>query len=148
VSEDSGAVPAPLVLDTSVIVAAARGDTGIMTLLQAFGARGQPLVVPALVITAALLGTRSEDAEAIMRGLELMDNVMIAPVRGADQAAALAATIARTGLDPWDAHAAAIADAAVCPILTLDAAKWRQHAGDLDEPLHIVEISDPDDEAP
>jgi hypothetical protein len=29
--------------------------------------------------------------------------------------------------------------------LTLDAAKWREHAGDLDEPLHFVEIPDPDD---
>ncbi len=50
-------------------------------------------------------------------------------------------------LDPWDAHVAAVADAAVCPILTLDAPKWRQHSGDLDEPLHIIEIADPDEPA-
>jgi hypothetical protein len=25
-----------------------------------------------------------------------------------------------------------------------DAAKWRQPSADLDEPLHIIEISDPD----
>ena len=42
---------------------------------------------------------------------------------------------------------AAVADAAVCPILTLDAGKWREHAADLDEPLHFIEIADPD-EAP
>jgi hypothetical protein len=42
---------------------------------------------------------------------------------------------------------AAVADAAICPILTLDAAKWRQYAERLDEPLHIIEIADPD-EAP
>jgi len=59
----------------------------------------------------------------------------------------LAAVIARTGLDPWDAHVAAVADASVCPILTLDAGKWRQHSGDLDEPLHIIEIADPDEPA-
>jgi hypothetical protein len=52
--------------------------------------------------------------------------------------------IARTQLDPYDAHVAAAADAAVCPILTLDAAKWRKHSRDLDEPLHFVEIADPD----
>jgi hypothetical protein len=59
----------------------------------------------------------------------------------------LAAVIARTGLDPWDAHVAAVADAAVCPILTLDAARWREHPADLDESLHFIEIADPD-EAP
>jgi hypothetical protein len=42
---------------------------------------------------------------------------------------------------------AAVADAAVCPILTLDAPKWRQHSGDLDEALHIIEIADPDEPA-
>ena len=36
---------------------------------------------------------------------------------------------------------------AICPILTLDAAKWPQYAERLDEPLHIIEIADPD-EAP
>jgi hypothetical protein len=42
------------------------------------------------------------------------------------------------------AHVAAVADAAICPILTLEAQKWRQHARDLDEPLHIIEIADPE----
>ena len=60
----------------------------------------------------------------------------------------LAGIIARTGLDPWDAHAAAIADVAIYPILTLDAAKWRQPSADLDEPLHIIEISDPEERDP
>ena len=57
--------------------------------------------------------------------------------------ARLAAVIARTDLDPWDAHVAAVADAAVCAILTLDSAKWREHTGNLDEPLHVIEIADP-----
>lgn len=47
------------------------------------------------------------------------------------------AVMARTALEPWDAHVAAIADASVCPILTLDAAKWRQHSEDLDDRLYI-----------
>jgi hypothetical protein len=64
-----------------------------------------------------------------------------------DQATRLA-DVARTGLDPWDAHAAAIADVAICPILTLNAAKWSDHVAGLDEPLHIIEIAEPGDQRP
>jgi hypothetical protein len=53
--------------------------------------------------------------------------------------------MARSGLDPWDAHVAAVADAATCPIVTLEAAKRRRQSDELDEPLHIIEIADPDD---
>ncbi len=143
-SEDGGARPAPLILDASVLIEAARGDAGVMTLLQGYDADGQPLIIPVLAVTAASLDTRSEDAEAILHGLERLENAMAAPVRDAEQAVRLADVIARTGLDPWDAHVAAVADAAVRPILTLDAAKWLEHAGDLDERLHFVEIADPD----
>ena len=145
-SEDGGARPAPLILDASVLIEAARGDAGIMTLIQGYDADGQPLIIPVLAVTAASLDTRSEDAEAILHGLERLENAMAAPVRDAEQAVRIADVIARTGLDPWDAHVAAVADAAVCPILTLDAAKWQEHAGDLDERLHFVEIADPDDD--
>jgi predicted nucleic acid-binding protein len=145
VSEDGGARPAPLILDASVLIEAARGDAGVMTLIQGYDADGQPLIIPVMAVTAASLDTRSEDAEAILHGLERLENAMAAPVRDAEQAVRLAAVIARTGLGPYDAQVAAVADAAVCPILTLDAAKWREHAGDLDESLHFVEIADPDD---
>lgn len=67
-------------------------------------------------------------------------------LRGAEQAARLAEVIARTGLYPWDAHVAPVANAAICPILTLEADKWRQHSADLDEQLYIVEIADPGEE--
>ena len=146
-SEDSGATPAPYVLDVSVLTAITRGDYGIMTFIQGLDASGQPLVIPALAIVAASLDLRSDDTEAILHGLERLGSAMIAPLRDAEQAVRLAAVIARTGLDPWDAHVAAVADAAVCPVLTLDAARWREHAADLDEPLHFIEIADPD-EAP
>jgi predicted nucleic acid-binding protein len=66
---------------------------------------------------------RSDEAAELLEGLERLSNAMVAPLRDAEQAVRLAAVIARTGLDPWDAHAAAVADASVCPILTLDAAK-------------------------
>lgn len=140
---DGGAVPTPWVLDGSVITAIARGDGGIMSLVQALDERGRPLVIPALAVVGALLEATADDARAILHGLELLGNAMPAPLQGAAQAARLADVIKRTGLDSWDAHAAAIADASACPVLTLDAAKWRQHARDLDDPLHFIEIADP-----
>jgi predicted nucleic acid-binding protein len=147
VSEDSGATPPPYILDLSVAVAVARFDASVMTLIQGYDARGQSLVIPVLALTGASLDVRTEDADDLLEGLERLGNADIAPLRDAEQAARLAAVIARTGLDPWDAHVAAVADASVCPILTLDAGKWRQHSGDLDEPLHIIEIADPDETA-
>jgi predicted nucleic acid-binding protein len=148
VSEDGGALPAPFVLDASVIAAAARGDYGTMTFLQALDARSQPMVIPVLAVTAAALSTRTGDAEAILHGLERLENAMMAPLADAEQATRLAAVIAVTGLEPWDAHVAAVTDASVCPILTLDAQLWRQHRDDLDEPLHFIEIADPEEGEP
>ncbi len=142
-SEDSGATLPPYVLDLSVAIAVVRFDASVMTLIQGYDARGQSLVIPVLALTGASLDVRTEDADDLLEGLERLGNAEVAPLRDAEQAARLAAVIARTGLDPWDAHVAAVADASVCPILTLDAPKWRQHSGDLDEPLHIIEIADP-----
>ena len=146
-NEDAGAVPTPWVLDVSVLVEVACGDTRTMTLVQELDARGQPLVIPVLSVTGASLDIRSDEAAELLEGLERLKNAMTAALRDAEQAVRLAAVIARTGLDPWDAHVAAVADAAVCPVLTLDAGRWREHAADLDEPLHFIEIADPD-EAP
>ena len=143
-SEDGGARPAPLVLDASILSAAARGDYGVLTFLQRLDARGQPFVIPALAVTAAALSTRTADAEDILHGLERLESAIAAPLSGAEQATRLAGIIARTGLESWDAHVASVADVSVCPILTLDAALWRAHANDLDEPLHFIEIADPD----
>jgi len=58
VSEDGAAVPAPYVLDVSVVVAVARGDTEIMTFIQRLDGTGQPMVIPVLAITAASLDVR------------------------------------------------------------------------------------------
>lgn len=143
-SEEGGAVQQPYILDVSVLTAVARADAEVTRLILELDARGRPLVLPALAMAAAALDTRSEDADDALRGLERLDNAEVAPLRDAEQAARLAAVIARTDLDPWDAHVAAVADASVCPILTLDVAKWRLHSGDLDDPLHIIEVADPD----
>ena len=144
-SEDSGAAPPPYIIDLSVAVAVARFDASVMTLIQGYDARGQSLVIPVLALTGASLDVRTEDADDLLEGLERLGNAEVAPLRDAEQAIRLATVIARTGLDPWDAHVAAIADASVCPILTLDAAKWREHAGDLDDPLHFIEVDGPDE---
>lgn len=91
----------PLVLDTSVVTAVARGDPDIIGLIQGYDAHGRQLVIPALAIAGALLDGRSEEADDLLGGLELLDNATIAPLRGTEQAARLADIIARTGLDPW-----------------------------------------------
>ena len=145
-TEDTGATPTPYVLDVSILVAVARADADVTRLVLALDGRGRPLVIPVLAITAASLDARTEDGDVALMGLERLENTMIAPLRDADQAARLAAVIAKTGLETCDAHVAAVADASVCPILTLDAQKWREHATDLDEPLHIIEITDPDED--
>ena len=142
-TEDSGATPTPCVLDVSVLVAIARADAEVTRLVITLDGRRQPLVVPVLAITAASLDTRTEDGDVALLGLERLENTIIAPVRDAGQAASLAAVIVKTGLEAYDAHVAAVADASVCPILTMDAPKWREHARDLDEPLHIIEIAEP-----
>jgi len=138
----------PLILDTSVLTAIARGDTDIIGLVQAYDSRAQPLVIPALATAGASLDARSEEADDLLSGLELLDHATAAPLRGAEQATRLAGVVARTGLSPWDAHTAAIAEAAICPVLTLDAARWQEPSAALDAPLQIIEISDSDAPSP
>ncbi|WP_061299224.1 hypothetical protein [Herbidospora cretacea] len=101
------------------------------------------MVVPALAMADAATANRGDDAADLLAGMDLLDAVTVAPLSGPRQILALASMITRTGLPHGDAHVAAIADVAVCPILTLDAAHWRDPSAALDEPLHIREIRDP-----
>lgn len=144
-SESQGAVPAPLVLDVSVITALVRGDPDVTGLVLGWDADGQPLVLPVLAVAGASLDVRGAEAKAVLGGLESLAGVSVAPLQDAEQASRLAAVIAGTELDPWDAHAAMTADSLVTRILTLDGPKWAEHAGGLDEPLHYIEIADPDE---
>jgi hypothetical protein len=84
--------------------AVARGDADIIALVQEYDARGQPIVIPALALAGASLDTRSEEGDDLLAGLELLKAVTVAPLSGAEQVARLAHLVARTGLDPWDAH--------------------------------------------
>jgi hypothetical protein len=87
----------------------------------------------------------SEAAGAAPAPYVLDVSVLIALARGDWEIITSVQRMDADGLNPWDAHVAMVADAEVCPILTLDGAKWRQHVRDLDEPLHVIEIDDPED---
>jgi predicted nucleic acid-binding protein len=127
----------------SVPVAVARADADVTRLLPNLDAQGKPLIIPVLAMAAASADARTNDADVTLRGLERLDSVLVAPLRDAEQATRLAALAAKAGLEQADAHVAAVASASACPILTLDVAKWRQHAADLDEPLVAIEIAEP-----
>ncbi|SEU47042.1 PIN domain-containing protein [Nonomuraea wenchangensis] len=132
----------PYLFDVSVLTEIARGDADLIRLVQRWDADHQPMVLPALAMTGASLDARTAEADDLLGGLDLFDRVEIAPLAGADQALALATIMARTGLEAPDAHVAAIADAAVLPILTLDRAKWEEASRAVEEPFHIREIDD------
>lgn len=135
--------PTPIVLDCTVLTELARGDGDLITFIQRNDASGQPMIVSALALAGVSVAHRSETATALLTGLENFDQVMLAPLTGTDQAFALAGVIAATGLDPWSAHVAQIAEASVCPVLTLDASIWAEPSMALDNPLFIIEIAEP-----
>jgi predicted nucleic acid-binding protein len=145
VTGESGAVPLPYVFDTSACIGVARSDARVMELVLNLSAQERTVHVPVLALAAASLDSRSDDAAEMLEGLELFGNVQVTPLEGWEQALRLATVISKTGLDPWDAHVAMVADEEICPILTLDPAKWNGHLTDLGEPLHIMEIAEPED---
>ena len=135
-SEDTATMP--LVLDTSVLIEIARGDIGLMALVQGYDANGQAMVMSTLAVAAASLDTRSEESADLLTGLELLAGMTVAPLSGVGQAVKLADVIARTDLDPRDAHVAAVADAATCPILHARRREVRRGASaELDQPLPV-----------
>ncbi|GAA0436119.1 hypothetical protein Acor_55240 [Acrocarpospora corrugata] len=136
--------PVPLILDSTVLHELARGEFGTISLIQGYDADGQPMVVSALAITRALVDTHTEEATDAMHGLTSLEYVTVAPLRDTEQAELLAEVVVTTGLEVYEAHTAAIADISVCPILTMDASRWIDASTRLDEPLHIIEIRDPE----
>ncbi|GGS86412.1 hypothetical protein GCM10010156_51180 [Planobispora rosea] len=134
----------PLILDTGVLVELARGDTDVMEMIARFDAERQSMVMSVLAITGASLDSGSKDAADLLLGIATMEHITVAGPHEPEHGIALASAIACTGLDPWDAHVAALADASICPVLTLDRSHWEQAAQAFEEPLHIVEIADPE----
>ncbi|MEU6729814.1 hypothetical protein ABZ917_39445 [Nonomuraea wenchangensis] len=136
-------VPAPYILDAGVLAEIARGDADLIGLVLDYDRIGQPLVISALTAAGALLDAPGEEASALLSGLTAFEHVQVAALDGVEQAALLAQMIQRTGVDPWDAHVAALALMATCPILTLDRSRWERTAAGLDDPLYVIEIADP-----
>ncbi|MBG0833362.1 hypothetical protein HS041_37300 [Planomonospora sp. ID67723] len=135
----------PLILDTGILIELARGDLDTMEMVARFDSENQPMVMSVLSITGASLDSRSKDAGDLLLGITTLDQITVAGPHEPDHGVALATAINRTGLDPWDAHVAALANASICPVLTLDKLRWEQAARAFDEPLHIIEIADPGD---
>ncbi|WP_062349405.1 hypothetical protein [Herbidospora yilanensis] len=137
--------PTPYVLDTGVLSEIVRGDSDLIGLIQDFDRSGQPMVVPVLAMAGALRDHRgAPEAQALLAGLSGFGQVIVAPLDGVDQATDLVDMLIATGLEPWDAQVAAIANTSVCPILTMDASIWRACSAALDHPLHTIEVADPD----
>ncbi|GAA4196632.1 hypothetical protein GCM10022252_44270 [Streptosporangium oxazolinicum] len=121
------------------------GDVNLIGFLQDFDRAGQSLVISSLTAVGALLDSQGlPDTQALFIGLPAFERTTVAPLDRIHQAAKLADIISATGLNAWDAHVAAIADVAVCPILTLDASRWTQLSRALDNPPYIIEIADPE----
>ncbi|WP_283136456.1 hypothetical protein [Rhizohabitans arisaemae] len=135
--------PTPHILDSTILVNVARGDADLIGFLQDFDRSGQTLVIPSLAVAGALLDSRGlPEAQPLLAGLAAFERATVAPLDGVPQAAHLAHMISITGLTPYDAHVAAIADVAVCPILTLDAKHWHDSSHALAHPLTIIEIAE------
>jgi predicted nucleic acid-binding protein len=133
----------PYVLDDLTLSEVARGDADLIRLLLSYDASGQALVVPVLAAAAAYRQAPTADAADSLRGLPDLDHAMSAPVSDVGQALRLVEIAAKTGLDVCAAHVAAVADTAICPILTLDGDRWRRASSVLPDPLHVIEIADP-----
>lgn len=135
--------PPPYVADVSILAALSRADQQVGTLLQSLDRQGQQVAVPVLAITGAFLGAPGrEDRDLLDDALERFGIIIIAPLRDKAQAIDLARAIGRAGLDPWDAHVAAVARASGCRILTVNGPKWREHEHDLGKRLEFVQVED------
>ncbi|WP_214103926.1 hypothetical protein [Acrocarpospora catenulata] len=132
----------PLILDTGMLSELARGDLDLMELVARLDEQGQPMVVSTLAVTGATLFAGKVNADLLL-GICTMDSVTVAGTTTPEHGLALAEAINRTGLEPWDAHVAALADASICPVFTLDRARWEHPARAFDDPLYIIEITEP-----
>lgn len=75
----STTTPTSWVLDVSVLTAIARADPEATYLVIALDGRGHPLIIPVLAITAASTDAGTEDGDIALRGLQRLENVIVAP---------------------------------------------------------------------
>lgn len=133
----------PLILDTGVLVELARGDLNLMEMVARWDEQGQPMVMSVVAVASAARDSGSKDATDLLLGIATMDQITVAGLREPEHGITLAAVLNRTDLDWGDAHVAALADTSVCPILTLDGSHWAPTIRAFEEPLHVIEISEP-----
>jgi hypothetical protein len=133
----------PLILDTGVLAELARGDLNLMEMVARWDEQGQPMVMSVVAVAAAARDSGSKDSTDLLLGIATMDQITVAGLREPEHGIILASVLGRTGLDWGDAHVAALADTSVCPVLTLDSAHWTAAVRAFEEPLHVIEISDP-----
>lgn len=132
----------PFVLDDLTLTEVAHGDADLIRLLLSYDAAGQALVVPVLAAGAAYRDNPTPDAGDSLRGLPELDHAFSAPVGDVVQALRLIEIAEKTGLDVCAAQVAAVADASICPILTIDGDRWRRVSASLPDPLYVIEIAD------
>ncbi|MFC4116997.1 hypothetical protein [Nonomuraea zeae] len=133
----------PLILDTGVLVELARGDLNLMEMVARWDEQGQPMVMSVVAVAAAARDSGSKEAADLLLGIATMAQITVAGLREPEHGITLASVLSRTGLDWGDAHVAALADTSVCPILTLEGSHWSAAVRAFEEPLHVIEISDP-----
>ncbi|WP_220448431.1 hypothetical protein [Nonomuraea diastatica] len=133
----------PLILDTGVLVELARGDLNLMEMVARWDEQGQAMVMSVVAVASAARDSGSKDAADLLLGIATMDQITVAGLREPEHGIMLASVLNRTGLDWGDAHVAALADTSVCPILTLEGPHWAAAIRAFEEPLHIIQISDP-----
>jgi hypothetical protein len=133
----------PYVVDELVLMELARGDVAMTVLIMNYDASGQALVIPALAAAEAYRDCHTGEAAAALAGLPDLESTMFAPLGDMDQSLRLTDIASATGLDLPAAHVAAVAAESICPILTLDARRWKEASVHLDKPLYTIEVSDP-----
>ncbi|GAA4976711.1 putative nucleic acid-binding protein [Nonomuraea thailandensis] len=135
----------PLILDTGVLIELARGDLNLMEMVARWDEQGQPMVMSVVAVAAAARNSGSKDSADLLLGIATMGQITVAGLGEPEHGIILATVLGRTDLDWGDAHVAALADTSMCPILTLDSSSWTAAIRAFEEPLHVIEISDPPD---
>ncbi|GII76761.1 hypothetical protein Sru01_17430 [Sphaerisporangium rufum] len=134
------------ILDAGVLMEVARGDAGVIHLLQGMDAAGIGLVVPALAVTGAALDIGARDEQmALIRGVARLESAALAGVVTFDDATDLAhgRRAARSLEELWDVQAALQAVMRGCPVLTTDHARWKEASREV-RGLNVVEIAELD----
>ncbi|MGV9776383.1 hypothetical protein [Streptosporangium sp. NPDC003464] len=134
-----------LVLDVSVLTECARGDVGIINLIQRFDADRKPLIIPATSVTGATVELGgNHDQLAVVSGLCRLDSATMPTVSDFKDGVEVGQVLVEmeSCVTSWDAHAVTEALLHRCPVLTADYARWKDIVQDLSGGLTVVEIAD------